>query len=169
MQPHTHARAHTQKHTHTHTHVLQMRRTHRALLLMLRRRPHTDHGQDGLEDDHVASCSRLTSLRTLTLRGSEDLSDAALLSLTGLTRMTSLSLLPLGLYVSREGVTRALEALPGLQSLSVGLQSSGQVAVLRDAEHLRGIRLVVDDPTMNQMSFFSECTLCLRTSLVSLR
>lgn len=48
-------------------------------------RPHSDDELDGLEDDHLAGAARLTSLKSLSLRASENVTDEGVMSLTALT------------------------------------------------------------------------------------
>lgn len=147
-----------------------------AVLTSLRRlntlaiNPHTDEGLDGLEDAHLASASRLTTLRSLSLRASEDVTDEGFSALNRLTQLTHLRIVPLGLGVSREGLAKVVSSLPSLQTLSVGLLEARQVAALKPlADRLPQVHLVLNSPDTSAASFFSTCTLCLRTSLTSLR
>ncbi|KAG2451632.1 hypothetical protein HYH02_003412 [Chlamydomonas schloesseri] len=136
-------------------------------------RPHSDEGLDGLEDEHLATAARLTGLKSLSLRASENVTDEGVGALTTLTGLTQLTLVPLGLEVSRDGIMTLAAAMPGLQSLSVGLHESRQVAALkglpeRSTDPLR-ISMVLNAPETSASSFFSTLTLVLRPSLVSLR
>ncbi|GLC39681.1 hypothetical protein PLESTB_001861200 [Pleodorina starrii] len=94
-------------------------------------RPHSDEELDGLEDEHLGGAARLTGLTSLSLRASENVTDEGVMALTALTGLTQLSLVPMGLCVTREGVAALSAAMPHLQSLSVGLHECRQVAALK--------------------------------------
>jgi len=130
--------------------------------------------EDGLHDEHMSGLVHAsTTLKSLSIRGSaEFLSDAGVLQLTALQGLTQLSVMPLGLEVTREGLAKVHAGLPSLKNLSVGLQQAGQVAALRDLSDLPTVTVVVNDHGASPSeinSFVSTCTLCLCTSLVSLR
>ncbi|KAG2441920.1 hypothetical protein HXX76_003526 [Chlamydomonas incerta] len=135
-------------------------------------RPHSDEGLDGLEDEHLATAARLTGLKSLSLRASENVTDEGVGALTALTGLTQLTLVPLGLEVSRDGLMALAAAMPGLQSLAVGLHEARQVAALKglpERETMPSISVVLNAPETSASSFFSTLTLVLRPSLVSLR
>ncbi|KXZ52376.1 hypothetical protein GPECTOR_9g420 [Gonium pectorale] len=138
-------------------------------------RPNSDDELDGLEDEHLAAAARLTGLRSLSLRASENVTDEGVRALTALTGLTQLSLVPLGLCVTREGVSALSDALPALASLSVGLHESRQVAALKGlAERLApasqpGVSVVLNSPEASASAFLSTLTLVLRPQLVGLR
>lgn len=131
-----------------------------------------DDAGDGLEDSHCSDgLAPLTSLRSLDIKASEDLSDAGLVGLSTLKHLTRLSVTPLGLFASMDGLEKLLHGLPDLQELCVGLRQAQQVSMLRAATHVPRVKIVSSDQDMDSAaaSFFSTCTLCLQTSLVSLR
>ncbi|EFJ39751.1 hypothetical protein VOLCADRAFT_121783, partial [Volvox carteri f. nagariensis] len=157
-------------------------------------RPHSDEELDGLEDEHLAGVARLKGLTSLSLRASENVTDEGMGALTALTGLRHLSLVPLGLWVTREAIAALSAAMPALDHISVGLHESRQVAVLKGlqertpasrpqqqqqpqheeaagpaAASAPAISLVLNSPEVSTSSFFSTLTLVLRPALVSLR
>ncbi|GFR46000.1 hypothetical protein Agub_g7478, partial [Astrephomene gubernaculifera] len=94
-------------------------------------RTHGSEGLDGLEDEQLVGVGRLTGLRCLALRASENVTDEGLFALSGLTGLTRLQLVPLGLCVTRSGISRLAACLPHLAHLGVGLHEARQVAALK--------------------------------------
>ncbi|MEW5300246.1 MAG: hypothetical protein WDW36_003188 [Sanguina aurantia] len=110
----------------------------------------------GMDDDHMHGLARLTALRSLCITGcADELTDEGMGTLSGLSQLTSLSLLPLGNCVTRH--------------LDVGLHDSHQASILAEVADVSELGLVVDDAAIKQGSFFSMCSLVLRASVVSLR
>ncbi|GLI71610.1 hypothetical protein VaNZ11_016875 [Volvox africanus] len=151
-------------------------------------RPHSDEELDGFEDEHLAAVARLTGLTSLSLRASENVTDEGVVVLTALTGLTQLSLVPMGLCVTREGLSALSAAMPSLESLSVGLHESRQVAALKGMQErprkrsttattapssspcvAPSISLVLNSPEVSTSGFFTTLTLVLRPRLVSLR
>ncbi|GIL63450.1 hypothetical protein Vafri_17500 [Volvox africanus] len=157
-------------------------------------RPHSDEELDGFEDEHLAGVARLTGLTSLSLRASENVTDEGVVVLTALTGLTQLSLVPMGLCVTREGLSALSAAMTSLESLSVGLHESRQVAALKGMQErprkrpttasttitattispsspsvAPSISLVLNSPEVSTSGFFTTLTLVLRPRLVSLR
>ncbi|GIM17298.1 hypothetical protein Vretimale_19825, partial [Volvox reticuliferus] len=162
-------------------------------------RPQSDEELDGFEDEHLVGVARLTGLTSLSLRASENVTDEGVVVLTALTGLTQLSLVPMGLCVTREGLSAVSAAMPSLESLSVGLHESRQVAALKGMQErprkrpttttttttapttttpsgpssspsvAPSISLVLNSPEVSTSGFFTTLTLVLRPRLVSLR
>ncbi|GAX79368.1 hypothetical protein CEUSTIGMA_g6810.t1 [Chlamydomonas eustigma] len=138
-------------------------------------RPRPDNG---LGDVHVQGLASLPStLKSLSIRGSTDyLTDLGLSHLTHLSQLTKLEVTPLGVSVTKPSISHLLSALPSVQNFEVGLHHVGQVAAVRDpssiTRSLKNFSLVVDDPLATPLEWsalLTSCTLCMCSSLVSLR
>eukprot|EP00200_Dunaliella_tertiolecta_P018007 CAMPEP_0202418572 /NCGR_PEP_ID=MMETSP1128-20130828/46688_1 /ASSEMBLY_ACC=CAM_ASM_000463 /TAXON_ID=3047 /ORGANISM="Dunaliella tertiolecta, Strain CCMP1320" /LENGTH=395 /DNA_ID=CAMNT_0049026257 /DNA_START=60 /DNA_END=1243 /DNA_ORIENTATION=- len=115
----------------------------------------------------------LTRLRVLEFRGCLELmSDEGLCSLTSLTALRELAILPIGLGVTCEGIARLCGALTGMTSLKLGVAHSGQGDILKGAlppsGHVRELGLTVTDPQPELPGLLTTCTLCLLSNLTSL-
>eukprot|EP00983_Pelagomonas_calceolata_P059436 1145918-Pelagomonas_calceolata.AAC.1 len=86
-----------------------------------------------------------------------------LCSLTSLTALRELAILPIGLGVTCEGIARLCGALTGMTSLKLGVAHSGQGDILKGAlppsGHARKLGHAVPDPQLPALSLISCPTL----------